>query len=156
MFDMKATTLMRLVLFLLVYFALTNLYICTSEETAESMGTSMDFTVVEVETVETPEGVPEAELGFWARVKEAILGGVSAVLGYMQYAIGWWIDLAQRFFAIVTFDIPFPEAMMDSETGRVLIGFIRGTVGASVSTMLIIVIINFINLIASFIPFVGS
>ncbi len=164
MFDMKATSLMRLVLFLLVYFALTNLYISSTEE---GINTSMDLTIVTaeepVQTPIQPQESAEADQsilgrirGGWEWIKSSILGGFSTLAGFVSSAASWLVSAGQRFFALLTFDIPFPESMMESETGRVLIGFIRGTVGVSISTMLIIVILNFVSIIASFIPFVGS
>lgn len=165
MFDMKATTLMRLTLFLMVYFSLTNLFITSTEE--QTITTTMDFSIVPVppepETVNAPQEVVHEDQSLWQRfigalgtIKDAILGGFAAIWDYLNFVADFWTGWIQRFIALLTFDIPFPESMMESESGRIMVTFIRGTVGTSVTTMLVLVILNFASLIASFLPFIGG
>ena len=153
MFDMKMTTLMRLILFLLVYFMLTNLFIATEGEEALTK-TTMDLKVPEPE----PEEVTPEEPGFWAGIKTSIGNffmktlGMETITKHIKGAARYIADLLNTLFRLISFDIPFPEFMADT----VLVNSIRITVGTTVTTILIIIILQLITLIKNMIsPFAG-
>ena len=153
MFDMKMTTLMRLILFLLVYFMFTNLFIATEGEEALTK-TTLDLKVPESEE----EEMVEEEPGIWVEVKPAAYELIEEPSGWRLIAssikdtMKYIADLFNTLFRLITFDIPFPEFM----EGTFLVNTIRTTIGTTITVLIVIVVIQLITLIKNMIsPFAG-
>ena len=157
MFDMKMTTLMRLVLLLLVYFMLTSLFIATGSE--ELTSTSMDIIEIEpvVEEIENEEKETDIDIrnplelqaptsflpekGFFGIVKE----------GFIDMA-KYTTKIFKTFIKLITFDIPFPKFMANT----FLVYAIRTTVGTTVTIIMIIILIQLVTMIKNMVsPFSG-
>ena len=158
MFDMKMTTLMRLILFLLVYFMFTNLFIATEGKDVLTE-TTMSLDVPELEPEEmVEEGIEFRELlkpeAYELIEKELIEepSGWRLITSSIKNTIKYIADLFTQLFRLITFDIPFPEFMK----GTFLVYTIRTTIGTTISIILLIVIIQLITLIKNMIsPFAG-